>query len=234
MGDARAPAGPSPVAGRTTAVKFCGLARVEDAAAGAALGASYLGAIFAGGPRLVTPAAARAMFDRAAGTFRRVGVFAALEPAAIAAIADEVALDVVQLHADPSPEAVEALRRRFGGEVWAVVRTASAELPSGVASLFDAADAVVLDAKVGGVLGGTGVALDWPALAPAVRRLRGDRRLVLAGGLQPDNVARAIAILDPDVVDVSSGVEIAPGVKDHARMAAFAAAAITARPNDVP
>lgn len=225
MGSAQLPAGATPVSSRATAVKFCGLSRVEDAAAAAALGASYLGAIFAGGPRLVTPAAARAMFDRAAGTFRRVGVFGDLEPAAIRAIADEVALDVVQLHADPSPHTVEALRRHFAGEIWAAVRTASAELPADAAALFEAADAVLLDAKVGEALGGTGVALDWPALAPAVARVRGSRRLVLAGGLVPSNVARAIAIIDPDVVDVSSGVEIAPGVKDHARMAAFAAAA---------
>jgi len=206
------------------ALKFCGLTRGEDAATGAALGARYLGAIFAGGPRLVTPAAARAIFDRAQGTVRRVGVFAAARPEAIGEIASAVALDVVQLHADPAPETVDALRRHFGGEVWAVVRTATAELPGNLSSLFDAADAVLLDAKVGGALGGTGVALDWPALAPALARARRGRRLVLAGGLVPANVARAIAILAPDVVDVSSGVEVAPGIKDPARMAAFAAA----------
>jgi len=91
--------------------------------------------------------------------------------------------------------------------------------------VFRAADAVVLDARVPGRLGGTGVALEWARLRDAVDRLREGRVLVLAGGLTPDNVAAAADVLAPDVVDVSSGVERAPGIKDHARMCAFAAAA---------
>jgi phosphoribosylanthranilate isomerase len=86
------------------------------------------------------------------------------------------------------------------------------------------ADALVLDAKVPGQLGGTGVALDWAALANDVSAWRAAHpgvRLVLAGGLTPENVQRAIGLLGPDVVDVSSGVESAPGIKDPERLQAF-------------
>ncbi|HEY0779269.1 MAG TPA: hypothetical protein VGD56_14985, partial [Gemmatirosa sp.] len=141
-------------------------------------------------------------------------------------LAHAAALDVVQLHADPDTAAVAAVRRHWTGEVWAVVRVAGTDVPAHTASLFDVADAVVLDARVdGGPLGGTGVALPWAALADALAPLRGRTPLVLAGGLRPENVAAAVAALAPDVVDVSSGVERAPGVKDHTRMAAFATAA---------
>ncbi|MFL5575360.1 MAG: N-(5'-phosphoribosyl)anthranilate isomerase [Gemmatimonadaceae bacterium] len=218
-------------------VKFCGLTRPEDAALAAALGASYVGVIFAGGPRVLTAARAREVLDAAAtpaagaAAPRRVGVFGAVPPADVAAIAADAALDVAQLHGDPDAAAVDAVRRVFGGELWAVARSAGDAVPSGMAELFAAADAVVLDARVAGGLGGTGVALPWEALAAAVDAARGaGGRLVLAGGLTPDNVARAAAALAPDVVDVSSGVEASPGVKDHARMRAFAAAARAAVP----
>jgi phosphoribosylanthranilate isomerase len=96
------------------------------------------------------------------------------------------------------------------------------------ASWFDVgADAVVLDAAVVGQLGGTGVAIDWAALAPEMHRLRMRGRVVLAGGLRPENVARAVALATPDIVDVSSGVESAPGAKDPERMRAFARAVRT-------
>jgi phosphoribosylanthranilate isomerase len=99
-----------------------------------------------------------------------------------------------------------------------------AALPPHAAELFATADAVLLDPRVAGALGGTGTTLDWDALADAVAAVRGSVPLVLAGGLTPENVARAAATLAPAVVDVSSGVESAPGVKDPARMTAFVAA----------
>lgn len=215
---------PSRVARRVPAVKFCGLTRNEDAASATALGARYLGVILASGPRLRTTEQARSLFDSAPGTYGRVGVFGSQDPAAIIGAARDLELDVVQLHADPSAEGIDALRRAFAGEVWAVVRVAGTELPRELGPLFRTADAVVLDAKVPGRLGGTGVALDWTALAGRLDGPRTGGRLVLAGGLTSENVARAARLLSPDVVDVSSGVERAPGVKDAALMAAFVAA----------
>jgi phosphoribosylanthranilate isomerase len=98
--------------------------------------------------------------------------------------------------------------------------------------LWAAADALLLDAHVPGKLGGTGTTLPWRTMAADLRELRAaagpESRLVLAGGLTPDNVGEAILLLRPDVVDVSSGVERAPGIKDHDRMHAFADAVRTA------
>ena len=206
-------------------VKFCGLTRAGDAAAAAAFGARYVGVIFAGGPRAIGPAAAAAVLAELPPAVGRVGVFGRAAAAEIAADAEAAGLTAVQLHADPTGDDVEGLRRLWDGEVWAAVRCPGTTLPAGAADLFRLADAVVLDAKVPGRLGGTGVPLAWGALRDAVEALRGRCRLVLAGGLTADNVAQAVRTLAPDVVDVSSGVEDAPGIKDHARMRAFAAAA---------
>jgi phosphoribosylanthranilate isomerase len=215
------------------AVKICGLVRTEDAVEAARLGADHLGAIFAGGPRLVTAAAARANFAAARAAAGRpplaVGVMGTQPADEIARLAEEAGLDAVQLHADPDAEQVARVRASYLGRVWAVLRIAGTHVPAHAPELFDAADAVVLDARVGGpTLGGNGVALDWAGLADALSRVRGRAPLVLAGGLRADNVAEAVRALRPDVVDVSSGVESTPGVKDPARVAAFLAAARSA------
>jgi phosphoribosylanthranilate isomerase len=203
------------------AVKFCGLRRPADATLAADLGAAYVGVIFAGGPRLVTVAEARRVVEAARGRAQAVGVFGADAPEAIARIVREAGLDVVQLSADPDAETVEAVRSATGAEVWATVRCGTS-LPPVTSILFGRADAVLLDAKVDGRLGGTGQTVPWADVAPALRAARGNAgRLVLAGGLTAGNVARAIDTLRPDVVDVSSGVESAPGVKDPERMRAF-------------
>ena len=204
-------------------IKFCGLTRPEDAAEAGRCAAAYAGVIFAGGPRMLSAARAREVLDEATGA-RRVGVFAASPAATIAQTADDASLDVAQLHGDPDVAAIESLRAHFSGEVWAVLRLGSAELPIGVDRLAAVADAIVLDTRIEGRLGGTGVALDWEALAPALDEIRARTKLVLAGGLTAENAAEAIRLTRPDVVDVSSGVESAPGIKDHARMRAFAKA----------
>ncbi|GJG88582.1 N-(5'-phosphoribosyl)anthranilate isomerase [Gemmatimonadetes bacterium T265] len=209
------------------ALKFCGITRADDARHAAGVGAAYIGCIFAGGPRLVTAeqasALATAMPDAAVQT---VGVMGDVPARAAANLAHAAGLGVVQLHADPDARAVATMRRHWDGPVWAVVRVRGDQLPPHTESLFDVADAVVLDAHVpGGMLGGNGVTLPWQALADALAPLRGRAPLVLAGGLRPENVGAAVAALAPDVVDVSSGVERTPGVKDHTRMTAFAAAA---------
>jgi phosphoribosylanthranilate isomerase len=116
---------------------------------------------------------------------------------------------------------VRQVKQAFDGAVWAVVRLAADEMTFDFSAWFDAADAVLVDAKVPGGLGGTGVALPWDRLRDSIERSRHGRPLVVAGGLTPDNVASAVAALSPDVVDVSSGVESAVGVKHHARMSEF-------------
>lgn len=208
-------------------VKFCGLTRPEDAAAAARLGAAYAGVIFAGGPRHLDEGRATEVLAALPEGVGRVGVFAAQPPEVVAATAAAVGLTVVQLHAPRPAAELRAVRRMVGADVWAVVRVAGAALPDDFDEIAGEADAVVVDALAPGQLGGTGATVDWTGLAAAFARGGRPARLILAGGLRPGNVTAAVAALAPAVVDVSSGVESSPGIKDHARMAAFAAAVAT-------
>ena len=153
-----------------------------------------------------------------------MGVVADQSTAEIGRLVRELSLDVIQLHADPDVARVRDVRAAAGVEVWAVLRIAGAELPTSFAEIRGGSHAIVLDARVPGGLGGTGVTLPWVELEKAVRPWREDVHIVLAGGLRPENVSEAIAAMEPDVVDVSSGVESAPGIKDHALMRAFVGA----------
>lgn len=190
----------------------------------ASLGAQYVGAIFAGGPRDLTPGRAAEVLGAAGHGVQRVGVFGTADVHRIATVAETAGLHVIQLHGDPTVEDIEAVQTGTGCSVWAVIRVADREVPANARMLFARSQAVVLDAKVAGRLGGTGVALPWSALAPSLRLVRQNGQMVLAGGLTPANVHQAIDALDPSIVDVSSGVESAPGIKDHAKMRAFAEA----------
>lgn len=203
-------------------IKFCGLARVEDVDAAVSLGARYVGVIFAPGRRTVTVERAREILHNVPATVARVGVFG---PEAhrehVVEVARAAQLDVIQLHGDPDAAAVGAMRESFDGRVWAALRVRGDALPATAADLFRTADAVVLDTFSPKALGGTGLALPWDALREAVSSIRRLGRLVLAGGLRPETVATAVKVLQPDIVDVSSGVESKPGVKDHAKLQAF-------------
>lgn len=210
-------------------LKFCGLTRPEDAAHAAALGARYVGVVFAESLRQVTDADATRVLAPVAMNISRVGVFGDMKPEQIADRAQRLELDVVQLHGDPKPRVITRVRRTWRGQVWAVQRLANATFPPAAAELFDAADGVVLDARVAGQLGGTGVTLPWEELAEKIAPYRSYRaKLIVAGGLTPENVGRAIAAMTPDVVDVSSGVEADIGIKDHAKMNAFRDAVVAA------
>lgn len=213
----------------STVVKICGLVQPSDAAAAAAAGARYVGAILAGGPRHLSPSAARDVFTQA-GTATRVVVVGHEPVDDIVRSAMAAGADVVQLHGDPSPRMVLDLRERWPGGIWAVLRVPPHAFDAvRAAELFAVADGVVLDTFVPGPLGGTGVPFDWRALAAPLRQIRAAPEscalLVLAGGLTPENVQTGIRVLAPDVVDVSSGVESAPGIKDHTRLQRFIAAA---------
>jgi phosphoribosylanthranilate isomerase len=213
----------------STAIKFCGLTRAKDVELAVELGASFVGAVFAGGPRAITAEQARLLFASAEGA-RRVGVFGDQEREEIARASERAAVDVIQLHADPTPEIVSAIKRLTGLETWAAVRVANAPDDGMLDALISSADAIVYDTRAEGALGGTGRTFDWSLLANALDRERRARaRVVLAGGLTPALAPLAIEALRPDVVDVSSGVESSPGVKDHDLMRAFATAVRQAR-----
>lgn len=206
------------------------MTRLEDIEAAIGLGARYVGVIFASGQRTVSVDQARRLVQGVPRAVGRVGVFGReLEPPAAADVARSAGLDVIQLHADPDPADVERARSAFGGPVWGVVRVRGSALPVSGADLFRVADAVVLDTYSPGALGGTGVALPWDALEEEIARVRKRGKLVLAGGLRPESVSDAVRLLRPDVVDVSSGVEAAPGVKDPAKLRAFRDAVMAER-----
>jgi phosphoribosylanthranilate isomerase len=160
---------------------------------------------------------------------RKVGVFSTQSEDAIATLVEMVGLQVVQLHADADGERVQRVRAATGAEVWAVIRTADGVLPDGVEALCEAADALLIDALAPGHLGGSGKTLPWDRLGESLDELDYHPRIVLAGGLTAENVAEAIDLVGPSIVDVSSGVESSPGVKDHARIRAFVAAARSSR-----
>jgi phosphoribosylanthranilate isomerase len=216
----------------TPAIKFCGVTRPADGAHAARFGASYVGVIFADGPRRLDVTRALEVYagaERGAGESvapRRVGVFGKAAADVIAGVAEEAGLHVVQLHGDPEPQAAQELRERFAGEIWSVVRV-EGEIPEKSHELFAVSDAIVLDRFDARVAGGTGRSFDWLAASRSLTRRR-PGRLVLAGGLRAANVGDAIRLLRPDVVDVSSGVESSIGIKDHALMEAFAAAVAAA------
>src|SRR6476469_1866959 len=109
-------------------IKFCGMTRHADASFASDIGASYVGAVFASGPRQVSIESARRIFDSMGGALR-VGVFGTNDVKEIARIADAVELDVVQLHADPTPDDVHAVRSGFGGDVWAALRIDGSSVP---------------------------------------------------------------------------------------------------------
>jgi phosphoribosylanthranilate isomerase len=214
-----------------TKIKFCGMTRARDAALAAELGASHVGVIFAESRRRVTVAQATEVFA-ASGDAKRVGVFghAGFSSEKLLRHATDLRLDVLQLHGSFLPEDLVRLRDDFEGQLWAVlpVDQHEAKLPEGWDSLADVSDALLIDTSVRGSSGGTGTAFDWKAAAPSIRRAAAQIPIVLAGGLNAENVREAISTLRPGTVDVSTGIESAPGIKDPARMRAFADAVVSA------
>jgi phosphoribosylanthranilate isomerase len=210
-------------------IKFCGLMNPDDAEHAAALGATYGGVILTESTRRVDSDRAREVFD-GAPSLKRVGVVGNDAIARILHLADEVELNVLQLHGTFSSEDYSQLRQEFEGELWGVVGIdhTTQRIPEIWKSIADSVDALLLDTSVRGKSGGTGKVFDWNALQEEVASISREIPIVLAGGLNPDNVALAIATLNPAVVDVSSGVESSPGVKSHDRMTAFARAVSSA------
>lgn len=199
--------------------KICGLTRPEDATLAAALGAWRLGVIFAGGPREVSVAQAAAIVAASEGV-PVIGVFGTQDADTIHGIARAAGLRGAQLHGGGPPDRALALRDA-GLEVWGVALLDDpATVTERVVAAGVGSDVVLVEPRLAGGSGGRGVALPWE-LARVARTARGSARLALAGGLSPDTLRTAIATGAPDVVDVSSGVEQEPGIKDPHRLAAF-------------
>ena len=209
--------------GRPVRAKICGLTRAQDAAVAVAAGADYLGVVFAGGPRHVTAQAA-AEVTQAAGLVPVFGVFGEQSVDEILRITRAAALAGAQLHGTYRREDAARLRAE-GLRVWRVARLAG---PEDLGLLREAAvdaDAVLVEPRVAHVTGGSGVALDLVLAGEARARLAAGA-MVLAGGLTPETVAAAVALVRPDIVDVSSGVERLPGIKDPDKIARFLEAVV--------
>jgi phosphoribosylanthranilate isomerase len=205
-------------------VKICGMTRRADAEAAVAAGADFLGAILApGGRRSVTPAHAGIIFGGLPA--RRVGVFVDADPGEILAAVDAAGLHVVQLHGDETPGQAAALRTR-GLTVWKALRPRGGdEMAAEAPRWAGAVDALLLDGFSPDARGGTGHRFPWRQVAARLDALPAGLPLVAAGGLRPENVAEAVELLRPYAVDVSSGVEHAPGEKDPAAVERFIRAA---------
>lgn len=204
-------------------VKFCGMTREEDVRAAVDLGAAYVGAVMTESKRRVTPERAKSLFAVLEGSpVKSVGVFGDEPVEDVIDVARRAGCGVVQLHGrEHRPDDTDRLRNELDVDVWHVVRVGPAGVVAADRDGVGGADGVLLDTFAVSALGGTGQSFDWEAMAGEVRDLRFGRCLIVAGGLRPDNVRGAIDRLAPDVVDVSSGVESAPGVKDQGKMAAF-------------
>lgn len=206
-------------------IKICGLSTPEtlDAALGA--GADMVGMVFfAPSPRHVDLATATALAARARGRAVIVALTVDADDATLAAIVDTARPDMLQLHGKENPERVAAVRVRFGLPVMKAIGIATAADLARLSAYADVADRLLLDAKPPKdalLPGGNGVPFDWNLLAG----LDLTRPFMLSGGLDPDNVGEAVRRVRPPGIDVSSGVERAPGIKDPARIAAFLRAA---------
>ncbi|MCC7412074.1 MAG: phosphoribosylanthranilate isomerase [Gammaproteobacteria bacterium] len=196
-----------------TRIKFCGITRAQDALAACALGVDALGFVFyAPSRRAVSAPAAATIVARLPPFVTTVGVFVDPQATEVEAVLAQVALNVLQFHGDEP----QALCDRFGLPWVKAVRMAPGVDPAVVLRSYPGARAVLLDSWDPDRHGGTGAVFDWTRIPAALAR-----PLVLAGGLTPANVARACALVRPFAVDVSGGIEAAPGVKDLSRMRAF-------------
>ncbi|MFS4439412.1 phosphoribosylanthranilate isomerase [Paracoccaceae bacterium GXU_MW_L88] len=208
-------------------VKICGLRREEDLAAVADTGARYAGFVFfPKSPRAVSLDEAAALMPLAPVGLAKVALVVDADDTLIDAITHRLPVDILQLHGSETPERVVQLRNRTGLPVMKAVGVASeADLPK-LADYGSVSDMLLVDAKPpkDAVLpGGNGVAFDWKLIAGR----RWPVPWMLAGGLNPENVAEAIRLTGAPAVDVSSGVESEPGVKDAAKIRAFIEAAET-------
>jgi len=199
-------------------IKICGLSTAETVNAAVAAGGSHVGFVhYAPSPRHVSLEQAAALRERLPERVKAVLLLvnpdAVLLEQAIAAARP----DVIQFHGKESPQAIAAIRSQYRVECWKAVGVKDAGDLAKALAFKDAADLVLYDAQAGALPGGNGLALDWSLLAG----YRHQMPWGLAGGLNADNVADAIARTDAPLVDTSSGVESAPGVKDIIRIKEF-------------
>lgn len=226
-----------------TWIKICGTTNVEDALASVEAGADALGFVFAPSPRRISPRDAARITAALPASVEKIGVFVNQTVELVLDTVEKAGLTGVQLHGDedlsfgqrlrrdarPKLRLLKAVSLRELGE--AKGKTFAVAAAEGAAAVFSG---LLLDSGDGDKRGGTGLAFDWQEAAPMTRLLAKKFPLIIAGGLKPENVGKALQIFHPWGVDVVSGVEQAPGKKDPAKLRAFIAAVRGAAPVAVP
>jgi len=207
----------------SVAVKICGLSTPETLAAALESGADYVGFVFfPKSPRHVTLEQAAALAAQARGKAKIVALTVDADDALLAGIASTVKPDLIQAHGAETPERIAAIRALTGIGVMKALKVAGPEDIAAARDYAAVADLLLFDAKAPTSLkdalpGGNGLSFDWSLLADG----RGGHRFMLSGGLTPENVAEAVRVTGARLVDVSSGVESAPGTKDPERIRKF-------------
>lgn len=193
-------------------IKFCGIRRLEDVAAVNLCQPDYMGMILSGGfRRSISQEQAQRLVQEKSAAIAAVGVFVNESSETICRMAEQLHLQVIQLHGNESAEQIQILQQKTGLPVWKALRIGTLEELEAAGT--NPADCLILEGKTGAGIGGTGVCADWELLA----RHSWNRSFFLAGGLQPENVLEAIATVSPTGVDFSSGIE-EDGVKSLRRM----------------
>lgn len=205
-------------------IKICGNTSIEDAKLAAEAGADAVGFVFAPSPRCVTQEQVAAIVPHLPPALEKIGVFVDATFNEVTYTVENCGLTGVQLHFDAPRELPIRLRARFGPRV-RILRVVYFD-GGGATAAFNpksasSVDAILIDSHTTCAPGGTGIPFDWTAARAIFDQFSKDRKLVAAGGLNPENVARSISILHPWGVDVVTGVEAAPGRKDAAKVRAF-------------
>ncbi len=204
-----------------TRIKICGITSIGDALAAVGCGADAVGFVFAPSPRQIAPADAAAIVRELPPFVTAVAVTVDDPLEALRQKLAASGCHAVQLHGEEPPEYIDRLAR------WRVIKAFRVQVAKDLRRLpeYARADAFLLDSRVAGKAGGTGVTFDWRVareVTEPLRRGAAGKPIILAGGLTPDNVAAALEAVRPYAVDVSTGVEVSPGKKDRGLMRAFA------------
>lgn len=194
-------------------IKICGITNEEDGLAAARLGADALGFVFAPSPRRISPEKARQIIKALPPLVQTVGVFVDEDLDEVSSVAEMCGLDILQFHGSESADYCDSFDQR----VIKAIRLRNRQDLKSLAEYDGVVHALLLDTYLPDKLGGTGMTFNWEWALEAGKY----GRIILAGGLNPGNVAAAISIVKPYGVDASSGLEQSPGVKDHEKMAQF-------------
>jgi phosphoribosylanthranilate isomerase len=204
-------------------IKICANTSLEDALLAAKAGADAIGFVFAPSPRRVTPAQVAEIVPHLPVSLEKIGVFVDASFDEIAPTVEMCGLTGVQLHFDAAPALAAELRARFGAQlrILGVLHFGAHATAAAMDGADPNVDAILIDSRSATVVGGTGLRFDWSVASKTLFQNAEERKLLAAGGLTPENVGEAIAMLRPWGVDVVSGVEAAPGRKDPAKVQAF-------------